>query len=162
VVVNGNSTLLVGGGFGGYTLFPADFGKGLFVEGENVIQFLVSNGGTAANPTGLRVDAVVKAGTGPAKPEFHRGDSNADGMINITDGIFVLNYLFLGGPTPPCLEAANPNDDSALNITDGIYILNFLFLGGPAPTEPGPMDKPCGPDSVGSPKDLGCNLYTKC
>jgi hypothetical protein len=92
---------------------------------------------------------------------FHRGDANADGSINITDGIFVLNFLFLGGPTPTCAEAANPNNDDAINITDGIYILNFLFLGGPAPTSPGPTDLPCGPDPAAG-IDLGCDAYERC
>jgi hypothetical protein len=59
-------------------------------------------------------------------------------VLNITDGIYVLNYLFLGGPAPPCLAAANANGDGVLNITDGIYILNFLFLGGPPPAAPYP------------------------
>ncbi|MGQ9590869.1 MAG: PKD domain-containing protein [Planctomycetota bacterium] len=90
---------------------------------------------------------------------FRRGDSNADGAINITDGVFTLNYLFLGGPEPPCAEAADANDDGAANITDGIYILNYLFLGGPAPPAPGP--DVCGPDPAGSPA-LGCVSYTKC
>jgi hypothetical protein len=62
--------------------------------------------------------------------QFIRGDANADGEINITDGIFVLNYLFLGGTTPPCTEAAEINDDGEINITDGIFVLNYLFLGG--------------------------------
>jgi hypothetical protein len=99
---------------------------------------------------------------GPAGPQFKRGDSNADGSINITDGIFVLNFLFLGGPGPKCRESADPNNDGTINITDGIYILNYLFLGGPAPSEPGP--KVCGldPDAPGSAKDLGCEEYTHC
>ena len=29
-----------------------------------------------------------------------RGDVNADGMINITDAVFLLNFLFLGGAPP--------------------------------------------------------------
>ena len=90
---------------------------------------------------------------------FRRGDANADGGINITDGIFILNYLFLGGPEPPCMEAADPNDDGSNNITDGVYILNFLFLGGPPPTAPG--HETCGPDPEGSP-DLGCASYEAC
>lgn len=66
---------------------------------------------------------------------FVRGDANADGKINITDAIFVLNFLFLGGATPRCLDAADADDKSerAVNITDAIYLLNFLFLGGPSP-----------------------------
>jgi hypothetical protein len=100
--------------------------------------------------------------TGSTEPVFHRGDSNADGQFNITDGIYVLNFLFLGGPTPPCLESANPNDDLQINITDGIYILNFLFLGGPEPASPGPGGKACGPDPTGSVSNLGCESYTDC
>ncbi len=116
---------------------------------------------------GSEIEAVlcnveVKGGAGPGKTVFHRGDANADGSINITDGIFVLNYLFLGGATPPCLEAANPNDDEAVNITDGIYILNFLFLGGSDPAPPGPPPQPCGPDPEGSAVDLGCEAYESC
>lgn len=91
-------------------------------------------------------------------PHFVRGDGNADGEVNITDGIFVLNFLFLGGPSPPCPEASDANDDGEVNITDGIYVLNFLFLGGPAPPDPGTS---CGPDPVGSP-DLGCDTYESC
>jgi hypothetical protein len=101
---------------------------------------------------------MAKAGGG-GEPIFNRGDSNADGIVNITDGIFVLNFLFLGGDDPPCMEAANANDDAVINITDGIYILNFLFLGGPEPPEPGSTDTPCGPDPAGSVSDLGCDNY---
>jgi hypothetical protein len=108
-----------------------------------------------ASIKGVAITKVEAGGT-----TFRRGDSNADAQLNITDGIFVLNYLFLGGPTPTCLEAANANDDPSLNITDGIYILNFLFLGGPSPAAPGP--DACGPDPVTSPTDLTCEAYTKC
>ncbi|MGQ9591173.1 MAG: hypothetical protein ACUVYA_12885 [Planctomycetota bacterium] len=74
---------------------------------------------------------------------FERGDADSSGSFNITDGIFILNYLFLGGPTPGCLDAADTNDDGGVNITDGIYILNFLFLGGSAPPPP---HEACGTD----------------
>jgi hypothetical protein len=86
---------------------------------------------------------VVGMDMGPSV-SFLRGDANADGDINITDGIFVLNYLFLGGAEPPCLEAADSNDDDEHNITDGIFVLNYLFLGGSVPPAPGPEQ--CGPD----------------
>ena len=95
-----------------------------------------------------------------AGPIFHRSDANGDGGTNITDGIFVLNYLFLGGPAPPCEDAADANDDEEINITDGIYVLNFLFLGGPAPPSPGPPELPCGPDPDGT--ALGCATYEGC
>jgi hypothetical protein len=103
---------------------------------------------------------LMAKATGSGGPVFRRGDSNADGTLNITDGIYVLNYLFLGGPEPPCQESANANDDATLNITDGIYILNYLFLGGPQPASPGP--ETCGEDPAGSPSALGCVTYTHC
>jgi hypothetical protein len=90
---------------------------------------------------------------------FRRGDSNASGDLNITDGVFVLNYLFLGGPEPPCQDAADSDDNGQLNITDGVRILNYLFLGGPAPPAPGPDS--CGPDPT-SDDDLPTCVYTAC
>jgi hypothetical protein len=108
------------------------------------------------------IDEVIEPEGGPVKPVFHRGDADGDGAMNITDGIFVLNYLFLGGATPTCLEAANGNDDAEINITDGIFILNYLFLGGNAPPAPGPTDSPCGSDPASSPNDLGCDSYPGC
>jgi hypothetical protein len=97
-------------------------------------------------------------------PKFLRADPNDDGSVNITDGIYVLNFLFLGGPPPTCRESSDANDDGGVNITDGIYILNYLFLGGPDPVDPGPAGKgnPCAPDREGSPQFLGCDSYTKC
>src|SRR5262249_1686482 len=37
-----------------------------------------------------------------AKVSFHRGDTNADGLSNLTDPVFLLNYLFQSGAVPPC------------------------------------------------------------
>jgi hypothetical protein len=128
---------------------------------DGIVEIVVADLGPGDNPQNAAIKgiAIVKSG-GVVKPRFKRGDSNADGTLNITDGIYVLNYLFLGGPTPTCLEAANANDDAQINITDGIYILNFLFLGGPGPAAPGP--DACGPDPATSPTNLTCVSYTKC
>lgn len=82
------------------------------------------------------IDSLADPNGSVGSPEFRRGDGNADGQINLTDGVFVLNYLFLSGPVPPCLEASDSNNDDQVNITDGIYVLNHLFLGGPPPPAP--------------------------
>lgn len=162
VLINGTSTgLLNESGYGSLALFPEDFGQGLFLEGDNTVEFVVVNEGTTLSPVGLRVDARIATGMEPGGIAFHRGDATGDGAVNITDGIYILNYLFLAGPSPGCLEAANPNDDGAVNITDGIYLLNHLFLGGPPPDPPG-FQGPCGPDPVGSSSDLGCIQYNGC
>jgi hypothetical protein len=123
----------------------------------NVVRVSLNQGGYLS-----LAEVQVFRPSGQVKGLFHRGDANADGTTNITDGIFVLNYLFLGGPTPPCLEAANADDGPDLSITSGIYILNYLFLGGPAPPAPGTEVNPCGPDPAGSVSALGCSSYPSC
>jgi len=98
-------------------------------------------------------------GGNPTKPVFRRGDADGRGDLQLTDAIFILNFLFTGGPPPACSEAADADDNGTVQLTDGIRILNFLFTGGPPPSAPGPAD--CGEDPEGS-IDLGCVSYTAC
>jgi hypothetical protein len=84
---------------------------------------------------------------------FRRGDVDGSGEVDISDGVSVFNYLFLGAASPSCLDAMDSNDDGAHDITDGIFLLNWLFLGGPVPPPPSP-DAPCAgfdptPDAIG-------------
>ena len=69
---------------------------------------------------------------------FTRGDVDRNRAVEITDGISLLNYLFLGGAQPRCVDAGDVNDDGRTEITDGIALLNFLFLGGAPPEIPFP------------------------
>ena len=62
-----------------------------------LVGLAVSGGGAEARYTFSETSGPAFAG---GKPLFHRGDPNDDGALNITDGIFLLNYLFLGGPAP--------------------------------------------------------------
>ena len=88
---------------------------------------------------------------------FKRGDANSDDRADLSDGIFLLNHLFLGGPGSTCLKAADSNDSGVLDLTDSIYLLNHLFIGGPPP--PPPFSE-CGTD--GSDDDLGCDSFPPC
>ncbi len=88
-----------------------------------------------------RQDPVTIVGPPPGKRTFRRGDSNADGQVNLTDAVNTLNYLFLGvfaGPRPFCEDAADTNDDGELNITDPIALLQYLFVAGSGPAAPYP------------------------
>jgi hypothetical protein len=78
------------------------------------------------------------------RPKFMRGDVAPDAtVVDLADGIAVLEYLFLGGPEPGCLSAADANDTGDVDIADPIFILQSLFAGGPMP--PAPFTD-CGPD----------------
>jgi hypothetical protein len=93
---------------------------------------------------------------------FHRSDVNDSGRTDISDGIFVLAFLFTGGPPTLCSDAADANDDDAVNIADPIHIFGWLFLGGPIPPPPGPPPGPCGHDPTTISESIGCETYTSC
>jgi hypothetical protein len=59
------------------------------------------------------------------------GDVNGDGIVDVQDVFYLINFLFAGGPPP--LGRANVNGDSTIGVNDVFYLINFLFAGGPAP-----------------------------
>jgi len=77
---------------------------------------------------------------------FVRGDCNADGTVDISDGLKVLFHLF-GGSAAPCLDALDADDNGAINVTDAVSLLRFLFQEGPAPAAPFPS---AGKDPTGT------------
>ena len=96
---------------------------------------------------------------GPAcEATFRRGDSNADGTVDITDGVVLLSALFQGGAMPSCMDSSDTNDDGTMDIADPIFIFQYLFIGGDAPPAPGPGE--CGADPT---RDvLDCQVYDGC
>ena len=66
-----------------------------------------------------------------------RGDINHQDSppIDISDLVYLINYMFLGGPAPVCLEEGNVDADQGgwIDIADLVYLINYSFLGGPAP-----------------------------
>ena len=83
----------------------------------------------------------VAAGSDPADPLsvpgagvlFMRSNCNGDDAVDISDAVFGLNVLFVGGDPAPCVEACNANGDLSFDLSDAVFTLNYLFLGGPAP-----------------------------
>lgn len=76
---------------------------------------------------------------GSVGPLFVRGECNNDGSFNLSDVIFLLNYLFpqnVTAPLLPCVDACDSNNDGALNLADTIASLVALF-GTPAVPLPG-------------------------
>jgi hypothetical protein len=68
-----------------------------------------------------------------ALEEAARGDVNEDGLIDLGDAIYLLNYLFRGGPPPNPWIAGDLNCDGLVDLGDLIYLLNYLFREGPPP-----------------------------
>ena len=74
-----------------------------------------------------------------ASNRWIRGDTNGDGVLDISDPILLLGRLFLGGATTEtCPLALDVNADEVLDISDPIVLLGFLFLGNMVIPPPNP------------------------
>lgn len=76
--------------------------------------------------------AIVPVGTASAQGDavYRRADANFNGSIDISDAIYLLNFLFNGGPSPRCDGLADANASGSVDISDGIAILVYLFVNG--------------------------------
>lgn len=85
----------------------------------------------------VRIDDITLLipATGCCSGSTGNVDGDAGGEVSLSDLIYLVNYIFLGGPTPACRAAANVDGDNAclLDLSDLIYLVNYVFLGGPAP-----------------------------
>ena len=138
-------------------------------EIDVAIGFHYSTGGLPGLQTWWALDDIAVTASGadgpgpqPGAQEFIRGDADDNGSLQLTDGIYILNFLFLGGAAPGCTESADADNNGAVQLTDGIYILNFLFLGGADTPLPGGFACGPDPDEEGSPLDSGCEDYSSC
>lgn len=61
------------------------------------------------------------------------GDVNGDGLVNASDVVYLINYLFIAGPPPVPLQTGDVNSDGSVNASDVVYLINYLFIGGPPP-----------------------------
>jgi hypothetical protein len=64
---------------------------------------------------------------------IRRGDCNGDRVINSSDIVHLINYLFISGPAPVPLAVGDVNCDGVVNSSDVVYLINYLFISGPAP-----------------------------
>jgi outer membrane protein assembly factor BamB len=104
-----------GAGDGPISVFCAD------LDGDGDLDLAV------ADTSGDNVSSVLL--------NIHRGDCNGDRVINVTDVVYLINYLFLvpPGPAPQPWAAGDVNCDGTINVTDVVYLINYLFLVPPGP-----------------------------
>lgn len=86
-------------------------------------------------------------------PYFLRGDANTDGLVDQSDAIYTLGYLYLGSEQPKCLDAADCNDDGEIDVSDPIVSLTTVFLGNATIPSPYPSADRDSTDDI-----LGCGL----
>jgi len=64
---------------------------------------------------------------------FLHGDANSDRLLNASDVIYLVNYLFKGGPVPNPLTSGDSNCDGKVTVGDVVYLINYYFKGGSPP-----------------------------
>lgn len=65
-------------------------------------------------------------------------DGDPGDAIDISDLVYLADYMFTGGPAPECWSEANvdglgPDDASGVDISDLTYLTDYMFTGGPPP-----------------------------
>jgi hypothetical protein len=63
------------------------------------------------------------------------GDTNKDKTVNVSDAVFIINYVFVGGDPPNPLESGDANCDGDCNVSDAVWIINYVFVGGSQPCD---------------------------
>ena len=94
--------------------------------------------GASTRPTLATGTITIEAGV--QDNQFLLGDCNADkkDVPDLSDAVFLLSFLFLGGDKPACAAACEANSDGGVDVSDAVFLLTYLFLGGEKPREPFP------------------------
>jgi hypothetical protein len=64
------------------------------------------------------------------------GDADSNGIVNISDAVYLISYIFGGGPAPNPLQVGDVDCNNIVNISDAVYLIAYIFGGGPAPCYP--------------------------
>jgi len=61
------------------------------------------------------------------------GDASGDAVVDISDAVYLIAYIFSGGQAPSPLLAGDANCDITVDISDAVYLIAYIFSGGAAP-----------------------------
>ena len=56
-----------------------------------------------------------------------KGDANADGVVNVSDVVAVINVYLTEDPSSVHFGLADANGDGVINITDAVLIINIYL-----------------------------------
>jgi hypothetical protein len=65
--------------------------------------------------------------------DFLCGDADGNKVVNISDAVYLVAYIFGGGSTPEPLLAGDADCNYMVNISDAVYLISYIFGGGAAP-----------------------------
>ncbi len=113
--------------------------------------FMIGGYGTSSSPTANHGRAyALRAGIGEGLgwPMFRHdirhsgcftstallcGDADGNHIVNISDAVYLIAYIFGGGTAPDPLISGDSDCNEIVNISDAVYLIAYIFGGGPAP-----------------------------
>jgi hypothetical protein len=124
-----------------------------------------SNGTELGDPAGTWRPGMPNTGIaaevsnpGVPNPKFIRGDSNADGNVDISDAQAILEFLFRAAAVPTCRSSADANNSGAIDISDALFVLLHLFS--ERGVDPQPPYPSCGIEVLTD--SLDCKSFLPC
>ena len=100
-------------------------------------------------PEGIIMHACVGEGTGESMdlsfvinsspticcipPMRGNIDYDVGDNIDISDLVYLVDYMFTGGPAPPCFEEADIDCSGGIDISDLVFIVDYMFNFGRPP-----------------------------
>jgi hypothetical protein len=84
-------------------------------------------------PPGDQISAAISV-TSKAAP-YICGDADRNEMVNVSDAVYVINFIFAGGLNPDPMASGDVQCDGVVNISDVVGLIGYIFGGGPAPCE---------------------------
>jgi hypothetical protein len=61
------------------------------------------------------------------------GDADGNGIVNISDAVYLIAYIFGGGDPPDPLCNGDADGNNIVNISDAVYLIAYIFGGGDPP-----------------------------
>ena len=128
----------------GGCLFPGVLTDTLFLEPSYPVEILIGFKAIGWSGTGevtIKVSSLSDTNINKsinfyytAQKNFTCGDANVDGVVDIGDIVYLINYVFYSGPDPqPVFNASDVNSDGVVDIGDIVYLISYVFYSGPLP-----------------------------
>lgn len=102
---------------------------------STLVAYYISTEDSLGAPTVDPANPPTTTYTFLVAPGYECGDiDHAGDGVTISDLVYLVDYMFLGGPPPPILEAADVDGSGGpIDIADLVYLVDYMFNGGPAP-----------------------------
>jgi hypothetical protein len=101
--------------------------------------------GTPSWPATYYFNVAVQDNSDPAKvdtlnialkvtePPYTCGDADGNHVVNISDAVTLIGYIFGSGIAPDPLEAGDSDCNGIVNVSDAVYLISYIFGGGLGP-----------------------------